>query len=155
MTADGRKPLATAAGHLAAPPEEVAELVLTVFAGPAEGDNLLLFQDVAGGGPLRGGPDRFELSYSGGRLTVDVDLERGTIAAQGGWWYRGEYTVSPAEDGGTILTLRVCNVAGRGSRWAVPLANGFFRGFADRTREGFDAMLAGLGERLGCATRPL
>ncbi|GIG66220.1 hypothetical protein [Phytomonospora endophytica] len=155
MTANGREPMATVAGHLTAPPDAVAGLVLKVFAGPAEGDNLVLFQDLAGGGPLSGGPGRFVLTYPGGRLTVEVDLERRTVAAQGGWWYRGEYTVSPAEDDGTILTLRVYNVAGPGSRWAVPLANRFFRGFDDRTRAGFGAMLSELGGRLGCETRLL
>lgn len=153
MSAHGRKPMTTAAGYLAAPPEKVADLVLGVPAGPGEADNLILRTHGAEG--VTGGPEHFTVTYPGGRLTVDVDREAGTIAAQGGWWYRGEYTVAPADDGGTVLTLRVYNVAKARSRWAVPFANNFFRGFDARTREGFGGILADLGERLGCASRPL
>ncbi|MEV0650459.1 hypothetical protein AB0I28_34895 [Phytomonospora sp. NPDC050363] len=152
----GRKPMFTAAGHLDAPLATVAETILRVRPGPAQGDNLVLLQaQGVGGGPVSGGPDHFTLEYAGGRLTVEVDRERRTLSAQGGWWYRGEYTVTAAEDGGTVLTLRVYNVAGRGSRWAVPLANNFFRGHGDRTRAALAGQLSALGERLDCATRPL
>lgn len=153
MTAHGRKPMTTAAGYLSAPPGEVADLILGVPAEPGEADNLIL--RTHGAEAVTGGPEHFEVTYPGGRLTVDVDRERGTIAAQGGWWYRGEYTVSAAEDGGTILTLRVYNVAKAGSRWAVPLANNFFRGFDTRTREGLRGIVGDVAERLGCESRLL
>ncbi|RSN63743.1 hypothetical protein DMH01_12575 [Amycolatopsis sp. WAC 04182] len=63
----------------------------------------------------------------------EIDTERHFLAQQGGWWYRGEYDVATW------------------SRWAVPLANRFFVGFAERVRDGFDRMLGDLappgGER--------
>lgn len=75
------------------------------------------------------------------------------LATQGGWWYRGEYTVEP-HPGGTLLTHRVLNVASR-LRWAVPPANRFFAGFGRRTRDGFGATLRRIGREPGCGTRLL
>ncbi|WP_414940516.1 hypothetical protein [Amycolatopsis sp. cmx-11-51] len=72
----------------------------------------------------------------------EVDAERRFVAQQGGWWYRGEYTVEE-DPAGARVTHRVYNVASRG-RWAVPLANRFFLGFAERTREGLDRMMGDL-----------
>lgn len=77
----------------------------------------------------------------GGR--VEMAGERGLVAVQGGWWYRGEYEVAPA-GGGTRLTHRVRNVA-RSGRWAVPLANRLFLGYRARTRRGLAALVAELG----------
>ncbi|WP_409494887.1 hypothetical protein [Amycolatopsis sp. cmx-11-12] len=77
----------------------------------------------------------------------EVDAERRFVAQQGGWWYRGEYTVEE-DPAGARVTHRVYNVASRG-RWAVPLANRFFVGFAERTREGFDRMMGDLTKEAG------
>ncbi|WP_156960838.1 hypothetical protein [Amycolatopsis taiwanensis] len=76
----------------------------------------------------------------GGAAGLVVDRDRGTVAYQGGWWYRGEYEVSGEPGGGTRVTYRVYNVADR-LRWAVPLANRFFIGFRENAREGFAALL--------------
>ncbi|MFC4113469.1 hypothetical protein [Nonomuraea zeae] len=78
--------------------------------------------------------------------------ERGdhTVAYQGGWWYRGEWSVTPHAEGSTLLHRVYC-VAG--PYWAVALANKGFAGFGRRTRRSFAEGLAGIGERLGCATR--
>jgi hypothetical protein len=84
--------------------------------------------------------------YSG---TAEVDHVNRTVAIQGGWWYRGEYTLEP-HDKGTRIVHRVYNVAQRG-RWAVPLANKFFIGFRDRTRTGLADQLAAYGATLECA----
>ncbi|MEC3977236.1 hypothetical protein [Amycolatopsis sp. H20-H5] len=74
----------------------------------------------------------------------EADRERGLVARQGGWWYRGEYLV--AEDpAGTRVTHRVYNVASRG-RWAVPLANRLFIGFRARVRTGFAELLRELDD---------
>ncbi|MBG0827030.1 hypothetical protein HS041_04535 [Planomonospora sp. ID67723] len=97
---------------------------------------------------MRGGPGRFTLRLPGHSMTVDVTGR--TFAVQGGWWYRGEYTVGPHPEG-TLLTHRVYNAASRG-RWAVPLANRFFAGFGESTRDGFAAGLERIGRELGCAT---
>ncbi|MFB9722582.1 hypothetical protein [Planobispora longispora] len=96
-----------------------------------------------------------------GRFTVEdlpghtstVEVTDRAISFQGGWWYRGEWSVEPHPEG-ALLTHRVFNVAQWG-RWGVPLANRFFIGFAGRTRKGFDENLAQLGRRLGCPARPV
>ncbi len=75
---------------------------------------------------------------------VEIDREHGRFAYQGGWWYRGEYEVTE-EAGRTRVTYRVFNVAGRGSRWAVPLANKFFIGFRDQTTASFRELLREAG----------
>jgi hypothetical protein len=62
--------------------------------------------------------------------TVHVQRAPGKIAVEGNWWYRGELTARP-EGSGASLTLRVSNIAKR-ARWAVPLANRFFKGFAEQ-----------------------
>src|SRR5688572_2393006 len=94
-----------------------------------------------------------------GRFTVEdvpghtstVEVAGHTISLQGGWWYRGEWSVEPHPEG-ALLVHRVFNVA-RWVRWGVPMANRFFIGFAGRTRQGFTESLTRLGGRLGCATR--
>jgi hypothetical protein len=58
----------------------------------------------------------------------------GTAAAQGGWWYRGEWSARRTADT-TLLVHRVVNVAHRGA-WAVPLANRFFVGFREQCQRG-------------------
>lgn len=83
--------------------------------------------------------------------TVEVAGEQTTYAIQGGWWYRGEYLIEPDGHGGTRYTHRVYNVA-QWMRWAVPLANKGFVGFAETTRKGIADQLTRLGERLGCET---
>ncbi|MFI6476409.1 hypothetical protein ACIBH1_00670 [Nonomuraea sp. NPDC050663] len=95
-----------------------------------------------------------------GRFTVEdapghtstVEIAGHTIAFQGGWWYRGEWSLEAHPDG-TRLVHRVYNVARR-ARWSVPLANRMFVGFDASTRAGFLDGLTRLGERLGCVTRP-
>lgn len=108
------KTLAEASGVVARPPEEVFE--------------------------------RLRRKLGGGRypMRLDVDRERGFLAVQGGWWYRGEYRVT-ADPGGTRVEHRVVNVATRG-RWGVPLANRFFVGFRAATASGFAQLLEELGD---------
>jgi hypothetical protein len=73
-----------------------------------------------------------------------------TVAYQGGWWYRGEWSVT-AHPEGTRVDHRVYCVAG--PYWAVALANNLFIGFAERTRRSFAEGLARIGNRLGCSAR--
>jgi hypothetical protein len=78
----------------------------------------------------------------------EIDRERGTVATQGGWWYRGEYTVDSSQagaDGGpaSVVTHRVYNVA-EWMRWGVPLANRLFIGYREKVESGFDSMLKAL-----------
>lgn len=67
------------------------------------------------------------------------------VVLQGGWWYRGEYALERRGQG-TQVTHRVYNIASRG-RWAVPLANRFFIGFAAKTREGFAELLRTIADQ--------
>jgi hypothetical protein len=69
------------------------------------------------------------------RVGWEFDRDRRVVWFQGGWWYRGEYTVEDVP-GGTRLTHRVVNVATR-ARWGVPLANRFFVGFRAKVEAGF------------------
>ncbi|MDT7803255.1 MAG: hypothetical protein QOI78_6688 [Actinomycetota bacterium] len=86
---------------------------------------------------------RVWLTSGGYPMRVDVDADRGFVAVQGGWWYRGEYRVT-ADPAGARVEHRVVNVASRG-RWGVPLANRFFLGFRARTAVAFAQLLEELG----------
>ncbi|GAA3309592.1 hypothetical protein [Nonomuraea dietziae] len=66
----------------------------------------------------------------------------GELAHQGGWWYRGEWSVEP-HPRGALVVHRVYNVA-EWMRWAVPLANQFFISYEEATREAFHRGLASL-----------
>ncbi|MEV5826154.1 hypothetical protein AB0L25_11310 [Spirillospora sp. NPDC052242] len=94
---------------------------------------------------------RFRVEDAPGH-TSTVEVTDRTIAFQGGWWYRGEWSVEPHPDGARIVH-RVFNVA-RATGWAVPLANRMFAGFADDTRTAFMERLADVGRRLNRPTRP-
>ncbi|MEV0382979.1 hypothetical protein [Nonomuraea sp. NPDC050643] len=74
-----------------------------------------------------------------------------TLAYQGGWWYRGEWSVFPDPEG-TRVVHSVYNVA-EWARWGVPLANRFFIGFAATTRASFAAGLTRIADRLGGSSR--
>ena len=98
--------------------------------------------------PLVKGEGRFTVEDLPGH-TLTVEVTDRSIAYQGGWWYRGEWSLTEHPQG-TLIVHRVYNVAER-MRWAVPLANRFFIGFDQATREGFTERLAQIGEDLGCA----
>ncbi|GAA3079323.1 hypothetical protein [Streptosporangium carneum] len=137
------------AGVVETSPERVKRLILAVRPGPVGPDNVWLLSSA--GGTVEGGPGRFTLRMPGHAMTVEVTEE--TFAAQGGWWYRGEYTVEPHPEG-TLFVHRVFNVAARG-RWAAPLANRLFVGFGGKTRSGFADGLRLIGRELDCGTRLL
>lgn len=80
-----------------------------------------------------------------------TETEDTTLAYQGGWWYRGEWSAAP--DGSkTLIIHRVFNVAAW-LRWGVPLANRFFIGFAESTRTGFEQGITEIASRLGTTAR--
>jgi hypothetical protein len=83
--------------------------------------------------------------------TSTVEVSDRLIAFQGGWWYRGEWSLAPHPQG-TLITHRVYNVAEVG-RWGVAPANRFFIGFREKTRNGFSSGITGIADRLGCAAR--
>ncbi|GII84699.1 hypothetical protein Ssi03_26890 [Sphaerisporangium siamense] len=146
-----RAPLWEFTGVIEAPPDRVAAL-MAVRPGPVGPDNLWLMSDSLPGGVVSGGPGRFRVSLpSLPSRAMTIEADDGFVAAQGGWWYRGEYRLEPHPEG-SRLVHRVFNVARRG-RWAVPMANRFFIGFEARGRTGMSGLLARVGERLGCGTR--
>ena len=81
---------------------------------------------------------------------VEVDRAGRRIITEGNWWYRGETTVSPHEDGAVVVHC-IYNVAANW-RWMVPLLLWRERR-AGRLGGGVADGLRGLGERLGCAVR--
>lgn len=126
-----RSLLAEVSGVVEAPPERVREaLVKNLLPGGVPGEGRFTIEDVPG-------------------HTLTVEVTDRLIAYQGGWWYRGEWSHS-GHPQGTLVVHQVYNVADR-MRWAVPLANRFFIGFDNATREGFAKGLAQMGENLGCS----
>jgi hypothetical protein len=86
------------------------------------------------------------------RSTIGAtETEGTTLAHQGGWWYRGEWSAEP-DGAGTRVTHRVINVA-QWLRWMVPLANRFFIGFEEETRTGFERGINTIAERLATTAR--
>ncbi|MYW96860.1 hypothetical protein G3I59_41195 [Amycolatopsis rubida] len=77
-------------------------------------------------------------------MKLEVDRDRRFLAAQGGWWYRGEYEVA-AGPAGSLVTHRIRNAA-TGQWWAVLAANRLFLGFRERVRAGFLTALPGLAD---------
>ncbi|MGW5263033.1 hypothetical protein ACWEQG_18825 [Microbispora sp. NPDC004025] len=142
-------PLCEVRGVVEAPVDRVAGLILRVRPGQVGRHNCFLLAEH--GGTLTGGPDRFVLAAPGHAMTVEVGPDR--LDVQGGWWYRGEYRLAP-DPAGTLLVHQVRNVAER-LRWGVPLANGFFRRFGARTRDGFAVLLDRVGAELDCPVRLL
>ena len=80
-------------------------------------------------------------------LTGARPAGHGTVAVQGGWWYRGEWTARRT-GGRTVLVHRVTNVAERGA-WAVPLANRFFIGFRQQCQRGVDELARRIEGEMG------
>ncbi|GII01382.1 hypothetical protein [Planobispora takensis] len=125
--------------------------LITEVAGIVEAPVAVVFDDLAGmllpDGRRTG---RFTVEDLPGHTSA-VEVVGHTVSFQGGWWYRGEWSVEP-HPRGALLVHRVFNVA-QGMRWGVPPANRFFIGFAGRTRRAFAESLVQTGRRLGCATR--
>ena len=76
-----------------------------------------------------------------------VERGPGTLAVEGGWWYRGELSVEEGPDGARLVH-RVRNVARRGG-WTVPLANRFFAGYEAALQDGVDALARDVDAELG------
>ncbi|WP_083769955.1 hypothetical protein [Beutenbergia cavernae] len=120
-------------GVVTAPPDRVRDaLVASLLPGGPHPEGTFVVEDTPGH-----------------RSTVELAADH--LAIQGGWWYRGEWTVSTHPDG-TLVEHRVRNVANR-ARWGVGLANGFFVGFAARTRESFAGTLADVAHELGATSQ--
>lgn len=140
---------------IAAPPERVADLLLTARPGPVDRDNgwLVAHARYARQATLSGGPDRFVVDSGDGRtLTLEVNRERKTAALQGGWWHRGEYEIIAEPGGGTRLRYRIFNVA-RQPTWLVALSHRLFIGYAARVRNGLQRLAADVESELTAPKR--
>ncbi|WP_219466105.1 hypothetical protein [Nonomuraea rhizosphaerae] len=126
-----RSPLAEVRGVIEAPPDRVREaLIKAMVPDSVRGEGTFTVED-----------------FPGHTSTVEVTAD--SIAFQGGWWYRGEWSLSRHPQG-TLLVHQVHNVATI-ARWAVPLANRMFWGFRSSTRDGFERGITDLGKQLGCS----
>jgi hypothetical protein len=135
---------------IAAPPERVADLLLTARPGPVGPDNgwLVTHSRYAQQATLNGGPDRFDVDSGDGRtLTFEIDRAHKTAALQGGWWHRGEYAITPEPSGGTRLHYQVVNAA-RQPIWLVSLSHRFFIGYASKVRIGLQRLAADIETEL-------
>lgn len=89
---------------------------------------------------------RFTVADAPGH-TSKAEVDDTHLALQGGWWYRGEWTVEPHPDG-TLVRHAVYNVATR-MRWGVGIANRFFRGFDATTETAVMATLSEVARAVG------
>jgi hypothetical protein len=83
-------------------------------------------------------------------VTVEIDQAAGTIAVQGGWWYRGETSLR-SDPRGTLVTYRIFDIAPQG-RWATWLVS---RRPLREAPAVFAAQLAAAGKRLGVRVQAL
>src|SRR6266511_3922356 len=80
-----------------------------------------------------------------GHGSLHQNRARRMVGYQGGWWYRGEFSVEPHPKG-SLYVYRVYNVAKKW-RYMVPLVQ---FGMAAQVEQGAAAGIAGLGDELGC-----
>jgi hypothetical protein len=82
-----------------------------------------------------------------GKITIEVDKVRHSIAIQGEWWYRGVHTVEP-HPRGSLVTYSIYNIAPGIGWWAAQLVQGRenARGMKTQLQAGLDA----IGAKLGC-----
>jgi hypothetical protein len=146
----------TATGVIEAPPERVAEVLLTAREGPISPTNAPLLGMVPGAGrllgraTLHGGPRQFALHYGphpGG--TVEVDPVAGHFIFQGGYKFRAEYHFTPHPKG-TLLTYRAVNVAPAAHRNRAAVRFQFWLG--GRLKVGLRSGLRRMGTALNCRT---
>lgn len=115
------KPIWTFNGEAGVPLATAKQLLLDFREGGFDERSAPLL--VAGKGSVkitRDGP-RYVVTFTDGhREFVTPEPERNTIAIQGQWWYRGEYTLTAAGNK-THIRLRVFNIAKQA--WMASLMN--------------------------------
>lgn len=148
----------TATGVIEAPLDRVRDVFLVVRPGPVGGGNAPLLRVLPGAGRfmgsanLRGGPREFTVHYGthpGG--TVEVDLDSGRFAFQGGYKFRAEYRFTEHRKG-TLLTYTAVNVAPAEHRDRGAVRLQFWLGA--KLKIGLRGALARVGRELGCRAYP-
>ena len=136
------KPDWSVSGIVEAPVEQVWPLVLESFR--TTGMDMNAVENYRGSQPYItsiGKPGN-------GKITVEVDKDRHSITAQGEWWYRGAYTVTP-HPRGSFVTYDVYNIAPGIGHWAAQWFQG--RENAGKMKGQLQSSLDSIGKRLGCA----
>ncbi|QDZ15264.1 hypothetical protein [Humibacter ginsenosidimutans] len=137
-------------GHVQADESRVWEALLTVSPFVTEG---MRRRSAEGAGRL-GFPARPPEADSDTSpvpgVNVEIDTVRHALVISGQWWFRGVYETT-AEDSGARLRYRSYNVAGRGSRWLVPLVAGSALRADGRAQ--FEDTLQAVGRALSSAVR--
>lgn len=86
-------------------------------------------------------------SAGAGKVIFEIDPQRCSIAAEGEWWYRGVYAVTP-HTRGSLVTYSVYNIAPGIGWWAAQFIQG--PGHARDMRTQLAQRLDEIGRRLGC-----
>ncbi|MGB3632501.1 MAG: hypothetical protein WA982_00520 [Rubrobacteraceae bacterium] len=63
-------------------------------------------------------------SSEAGELGIKVDEQKQTVTTEGGWWYRGTFSVEPYEAGGSHVIYAVENVATGVGWWIARFIQG-------------------------------
>ena len=149
----GRQLKATSYGVVEAPLGDVSALLLDVRPGRVSGLEMpLVLSGASASVDIQGGPQKFTVLVGDNSAAVrlcfiEVDRENHGISLYGGWWFRGEYTISPHSKG-SLLTYRLYNEA-TGVSGAI--AGLFHRRELMTAKPMLEQMLRKLAGRLGCA----
>jgi hypothetical protein len=135
------QPQWSASGVVEAPVNDVWQALLEADAALTPADRTAIAHDRSGQfTKTTGQPGQ-------GRIHVEVDSARRSIAIQGEWWYRGVHSVESHERG-SLLTYRVYNVAPGIGWWAAQFVQGAQHA---RTMDGqVQVLLRAIGQKLGC-----
>jgi hypothetical protein len=139
---DPLKPGWTVSGVVEAPVEKVWPLLMDSFS--TIGVDRKAVEAYSGPQPY--------VTYLGkpgnGKITIEVDKVRHSIATQGEWWYRGVHTVEPHPRGSRVIYC-VYNIAPGMGWWIAQLVQG--RENAARMKGQLQSMLDAIGKQLSCA----
>jgi hypothetical protein len=142
VNANPARPQWLASGVVEAPVEHVWQALLETHPNLSAEDRA----------SLKNTPGVFKTSHgtSGeGKIYLEVDPSRYSVAVKGEWWYRGVHTLEPHSQG-TLITYSVYNVAPPLTRWTASLVQGPEHARTMKSR--LESLLNTVGERLTCKT---
>lgn len=143
----------TSSGVVESPVAEASALLLDVHSGKVSGQELpLVIGGISASVEIQGGPSKFTVlagdDSNAIRLCfIELDQANHSISICGGWWFRGEYKISPHSKG-SLLTYNLYNAA---TGLSGAIAGLLHRRELMAAKPSLDQMLQRLGERLGCA----
>lgn len=101
---------------------------------------------------VAGSPDRVfallvpEITPADGTTGFAAYPQARTAVLQGGWWYRGEYRVTATDDGGSLITYTIVNVAQKRHRMSSMVARGTVEAAPKAFARHVQAVVAGLDQ---------